>query len=38
MNFSHLDGEGNAKMVNVASKKIQNRKATAQGTIRMKPN
>ncbi len=36
MNFSHLDGEGNAKMVNVASKKIQNRKATAQGTIWMK--
>ncbi len=35
MNFSHLDADGNARMVNVTEKKIQKRKAIAQGIIYM---
>ena len=32
-NFTHLDNEGNAKMVNVGNKPIQKRIARAKGTI-----
>lgn len=37
MEFSHIDRDGNAKMVNVSSKTIQKRKAMAQGIIWLEP-
>lgn len=33
--MSHVDGKGNARMVNVGEKKIQRRRAKARGLIRM---
>ncbi|HCX65401.1 MAG TPA: cyclic pyranopterin monophosphate synthase MoaC [Eubacteriaceae bacterium] len=37
MELTHLDEQGNARMVNVSGKKHTERKAWAQGVIRMKP-
>jgi cyclic pyranopterin phosphate synthase len=37
MNFSHVDTEGNAVMVDVGEKEITRREASAAGSIRMSP-
>ncbi len=36
-NFSHIDSEGNAQMVNVGTKDIVQRKAIAEGLIKLNP-